>query len=78
MYSFQVTDILVEFLMIPPVHDDNEYKRNISQINISVYEVLRAFASGNSKKNALYLAKHIKFLRKQLGAMVYAVCTMKC
>ena len=72
-----MTDLLVEYLMIPPVHDDdNGYHSKVNQINRSVYDVLQAFTSGDSRKNALYLSKHIKFLRKQLGARVILLLRM--
>ncbi|XP_023930445.1 inositol 1,4,5-trisphosphate receptor type 3 [Lingula anatina] len=57
--NLRIVELLVKVLLIPYVGSND--KRYLIDIFIEAYDVMRAYLVGDSRKNELYIAKHIPF-----------------
>jgi hypothetical protein len=62
---FNTSDSAVEFAnLLQPRH------RNTKRVADAVYKVLAVFLEGDSRKNELYISRHIGFFQTQIGGLV--------
>ncbi|XP_065833160.1 inositol 1,4,5-trisphosphate-gated calcium channel ITPR1-like isoform X3 [Oscarella lobularis] len=62
--NFRIVDFMIEILKLPRMEEDHQ---NYVLVCRGAYYVLEKYIIGNSRKNELYVAKHIPFFQGQIG-----------
>lgn len=66
--NLRILDLLVQFVMV--TEQKSVQENYVTKICTSIYEVLRTYLLGDSRKNELYFAKHMDFFETQFDAEV--------
>ncbi|CAH1800283.1 unnamed protein product [Owenia fusiformis] len=63
--NLRIVELLVKLLQIPYRHSPDQ--THLTKIFVEGYDVLYTYLMGDSRKNELYIAKHIEFFQSQIS-----------